>query len=100
MDMNKLTEKAQEAIASAQREAETRHNTQLEPEHLLLALIQQDAGVVPAVLEKLGIAPAQAAQRVQALVDKFAKVSTPQQVYASPKFRQVFDAAQQEAAHL
>jgi ATP-dependent Clp protease ATP-binding subunit ClpB len=100
MDMNKLTEKAQEAIASAQREAESRHNTQLEPEHLLLALIQQDAGVVPSVLEKLGISPAQAAQRVAALVDTFAKVSNPQQVYASTKFRQVFDAAQQEAAHL
>jgi ATP-dependent Clp protease ATP-binding subunit ClpB len=100
MDMNKLTEKAQEAIAAAQREADSRHNTQLEPEHLLLALIEQDAGVVPAVLEKLGIAPSQAAQRVRALVDGFAKVSNPQQVYASAKFRQVFDAAQQEAARL
>jgi ATP-dependent Clp protease ATP-binding subunit ClpB len=100
MDMNKLTEKAQEAIASAQREAESRHNTQLEPEHLLLALIQQDAGVVPAVLEKLGINPTQAAQRVAALVDTFAKVANPQQTYASTKFRQVFDAAQQEAAQL
>ena len=40
MDMNKLTEKAQEAIAAAQRDAEQRHNTQLEPEHLLAALIR------------------------------------------------------------
>jgi phenylalanyl-tRNA synthetase beta chain len=55
MDMNKLTEKAQEAIAAAQRDAEQRHNTQLEPEHLLLALVQQESGVVPAVLDKLGV---------------------------------------------
>ena len=59
MDMNKLTEKAQEAIVAAQREAEQRRNTQLEPEHLLSALIQQEAGVVPAVLDKIGVPPAQ-----------------------------------------
>ena len=54
MDMNKPTEKAQAAIATAQRDAEQRHHTQLEPEHLLSALVKQEAGVVPAVLEKLG----------------------------------------------
>ena len=59
MDLNKLTEKAQEAIVAAQREAEQRHNTQLEPEHLLSALVEQEAGVVPAVLEKLGVPPRQ-----------------------------------------
>ena len=44
MDLNKLTEKAQEAIVAAQRDAEQRHNTQVEPEHLLSALVQQEAG--------------------------------------------------------
>ena len=39
MNMNKLTEKAQEAIVAAQRLAEERHHTQLEPEHLLYALV-------------------------------------------------------------
>ena len=51
---NKLTEKAQEAIVTAQRVAEERQHTLLEPEHLLSALLGQDGGVVPAVLEKLG----------------------------------------------
>ena len=41
--MNKLTEKAQEAIATAQRDAEQRHHTQLEPEHLVAALVKQAA---------------------------------------------------------
>ena len=58
---NKLTEKAQEAIVAAQRLAEERQHTQLEPEHLLAALISQEGGVVPAVLEKLGVQPAHAA---------------------------------------
>ena len=42
INMNKLTEKAQEAIVAAQRLAEERHHTQLEPEHLLHALVAMD----------------------------------------------------------
>src|SRR3982074_2352420 len=97
MDMNKLTEKAQEAIATAQRDAEQRHNTQLEPEHLLSALVKQTAGVVPAVLEKLGVSPSQVTQRLDQLIGNFARSQDPQQVYVSAAFRQLFDRAQQEA---
>ena len=91
--MNKLTEKAQEAIATAQREAEQRHHTQLEPEHLLAALVKQTAGVVPAVLEKLGVSPSQVAQRLESIVGNFARSQDQQQVYVSPAFRRLFDAA-------
>ena len=98
--MNKLTEKAQEAIATAQREAEQRHHTQLEPEHLLAALVKQTAGVVPAVLEKLGVSPSQVAQRLESIVGNFARSQDQQQVYVSPAFRRLFDAAGQEAARL
>jgi len=100
MDLNKLTEKAQEAIAAAQREAERHRNTQVEPEHLLLALIQQQAGVVPAVLDKLGVSPAQAGTRLQTIIGRFAQSQTPQQVYASSAFRQLFEAASSEAERL
>jgi ATP-dependent Clp protease ATP-binding subunit ClpB len=100
MDLNRLTEKAQEAIAAAQRDAEQRHNTQLEPEHLLSALIKQDAGVVPAVLDKLGVPPARVNQRLETIINRFARSQGPQQVYVSPRFRQVFEAAQQEAERL
>src|SRR5438309_11262344 len=97
MDMNQLTEKAQEAFVAAQREAEQRHNTQLEPEHLLNALLQQDGGVVPAVLDKVGEPPARVRQRVDSILHGFARSASPQQVYASQRFRRVFDAAKQEA---
>jgi ATP-dependent Clp protease ATP-binding subunit ClpB len=100
MDMNKLTEKAQEAIAAAQRLAESRQHTQLEPEHLLAALIVQENGVVPALLEKLGVSPREVSQRLEAALAKFARSQSPQQVYASPRFRRVFEAAQQEAQRL
>src|SRR5262245_11865686 len=100
MDMNKLTEKAQEAIAAAQRSAEARRNTQLEPEHLLLALVEQEAGVVPAVLDKLGTSPAQVKQRLETAIGSFARSATPQQVYVSQRFRSTFEQAQQEAERL
>jgi ATP-dependent Clp protease ATP-binding subunit ClpB len=100
MDLNKLTEKAQEAVVGAQREAEGRRHTQVEPEHLLSALIRQDSGVVPAVLDKLGISPSQLVQRIESALNGFATAQAPQQVYVSPRFRRVFDQAQQEAERL
>jgi ATP-dependent Clp protease ATP-binding subunit ClpB len=100
MDLNKLTEKAQEAFVAAQREAEQRHNTQLEPEHLLSALIQQEAGVVPAVLDKIGVPPSQVTQRLQRELGRFARSQMPQQVYMSVRFRNLFEAAKQEAERL
>ena len=78
MDMNKLTEKAQEAIAAAQRDAEQRHNTQLEPEHLLGALVKQEAGVVPAVLDKLGVPPSRVEPAPRsAILSGFARSQAP-----------------------
>src|SRR5919198_1110519 len=100
MDLNKLTEKAQEAIAAAQRLAESRQHTQLEPEHLLAALIEQEGGVVPAVLDKLGLTPSQVGQRLRTVLDAFARAQTPQQVYVSPAFKRVLEAASQEAERL
>jgi ATP-dependent Clp protease ATP-binding subunit ClpB len=100
MDMNRLTEKAQEAIAAAQRDAEQRHNTQLEPEHLLGALVKQEAGVVPAVLEKLGVAPGDLERRLEPTLAAFARSQAQQQVYASPAFRRLFDTAAQEVTRL
>jgi ATP-dependent Clp protease ATP-binding subunit ClpB len=101
MDLSKLTEKAQEAIAAAQRLAESRRHTQLEPEHLLWALVDQEGGVVGAVLDKLGIPPSQVTQRLATALNAFARATTPgQQVYASAGFRRVLEAAHQEAERL
>jgi ATP-dependent Clp protease ATP-binding subunit ClpB len=98
--MNKLTEKAQEALVAAQRLAEDRHNTQLEPEHLLVTLVQQQDGVVPAVLEKLGVQPRPIAQQAEAAVGALAQAQTPSQLYVSAAFRQVYETAQHEAERL
>ena len=100
IDPNKLTSKAQEALSAAQRDAEQRHNTQLEPEHLLLALVNQDAGVVPAVLDKVGISPSRVSQALEMTNGRFARSQGTQQVYVSTRFRSVFEAAQREAEQL
>ncbi len=97
MNLNKLTEKAQEAVAVAQRFAESHRNTEIEPEHVLHALATQEEGVVPAVLEKLGVAPTAVGDRMQAAIERFPRASTPQQAYVSQRFRHLFEAAQQEA---
>jgi ATP-dependent Clp protease ATP-binding subunit ClpB len=54
MDFQKLTIKAQEAFASAQGDAISRGNPELTPDHLLLALLDQEGGVAPRILEKAG----------------------------------------------
>src|SRR3569833_516035 len=100
MNQNKLTEKAQEAIASGQRAAEQYRNTQFEPEHLLYALVTQEGGVVPAVLEKLGVSPSLLQQQMEAVFQSFPRAANPTQVYASTRFREIFEAAQQEAERL
>ncbi|PWU04433.1 MAG: ATP-dependent chaperone ClpB [Verrucomicrobia bacterium] len=55
IDLNKFTEKAREAMMEAQAEARRRNNQQVDGWHLLDALVNQDKGVVPALLQKMGI---------------------------------------------
>ena len=57
MDPNQYTQRAQEALVQAQQFASEHNHSQIEPEHLLLALLTQTDGVVPQVVSKLGAAP-------------------------------------------
>ena len=62
MNINKYTEKAQEAVLAAQQLAEQMSHPQIEPEHLLVALVEQRDGVVPELLRKMAADPAQIAR--------------------------------------
>ncbi len=57
MNLNRYTEKAREALLQAQALASEYNHSQIEPEHLLLALLQQADGVVPQIVGKIGLAP-------------------------------------------
>lgn len=74
MNLEKLTIKAQEALAEAQGLALNLGNPEVAPEHLLLALIKQPEGIVPAILHKLQIGVGEARERVEAVLDKKPKV--------------------------
>ncbi|NWF52298.1 MAG: ATP-dependent chaperone ClpB [Nitrospirae bacterium] len=101
--MDKLTIKSQEAIQSAQRLAERKGNQQLDAEHLLWSLLDDDEGVVCQILKKLGINTKSLQRDVEEAIDKFPKVigATPfGQVYVSPRLKEVFENATKEAEHL
>ena len=57
MDINKYTQKAQEAVVAAQGLAQEYNHTQIEPVHLLLALLRQPDGVVPRIAQRVGASP-------------------------------------------
>lgn len=55
MDMNKLTQKSQEALADAQKEAIQRGHREVDNEHLLLALLKQENGLIPRLMRKMDV---------------------------------------------
>ncbi|HEU5088931.1 MAG TPA: Clp protease N-terminal domain-containing protein, partial [Roseiflexaceae bacterium] len=96
---NRWTQKSQEAIVEAQGIAERNGNTNVEPEHLLLALLEQGDGVVPQVLAKLNIAPGALAQTIRTEISRFPRQSGGgAQVQISPRLRTVLTKAYDEMA--
>ena len=57
MRLDKLTIKAQDAVQDAQHIADQNGQQQIDPEHLLLALLEQEGGIVAPILQKLGASP-------------------------------------------
>jgi ATP-dependent Clp protease ATP-binding subunit ClpB len=104
MDINRFTEKAQSAVREAQTLATRYSNQQIEVEHLLLALLEQEGGLVPSVLSKAAVNTDALRQAVEAEIGKFPKVSGPSgpvdQVYITARLNKVFVAAEDEAKKL
>jgi ATP-dependent Clp protease ATP-binding subunit ClpB len=100
MNLNKLTEKAQEAVLTAQQLGERAGNPQLEPEHLLVALVEQADGIVPSLLRKMNIDPRQIAAAARAELGKLPQAQGGAQPGLSPRFRAVTDASFSEAENL
>jgi len=94
MNFNKLTVKAQEAVAEAQNLARGAGNPEFTPEHLLLALLRQEGGIVAPILNKLGLNPGTIEAEVAAEVAKFSKVGgASAEPMIGNTLRRVFDAA-------
>lgn len=104
MDINKMTQKAQAAILAARTIATKNANPEVDVEHLLLALLEQENGLASAILEKAGIASDIVRNHLAKEVDKLPKVSggsvSLEQMYITQRLNKVFVVAEDEAKRL
>ena len=96
MRLDKFTLRGQEAIQSGIEIAERNQNQQVEPEHVLFAMLEQSEGILRPVLGKLGANVQVVLNDLQAALARFPRVQGGQQ-YFSPRLSQVFTAAQKQA---
>jgi len=101
MNYDKLTIKAQEALQEASSLAQKDDQTQVELEHILLALVEQEGGIVAPIIEKIGADPELISQEARKLVASKPKVyGDAAQLYFSPASSKVLAKAEGEAASL
>ena len=104
MDINRFTEKLQEAIRSAQSKAARYGHQQIDVEHLLAALLDQEGGLAPSILAKAGLQPEPLLRRIEAELDRLPKVSGPSggpdQVYVTARLNKLLTNAEDGARQL
>ena len=96
MRLDKFTLKVQEALQVAQRRAETLKSAQLEPEHLLEALVWQEDGVVAPLLKKLGVSIDSLRSELDRHFSSQPKVDG-RKLALSPRLDAIFSQAEKEA---
>jgi len=100
MNFDRYTVKSREAVDRAQKLARERGNQQLEPEHLLAALLAETEGTVRALLQKLGAPQADLLRGVGAALERLPRVSGASGLYVSEALRGVFERAEAQAERL
>ena len=100
MNINKYTEKAREAVASAVDLAQEANHPQVEPEHLLVALVEQPEGIVPELLRKMNVDVASIGHAARDLLKNIPQAYGGSQPGMSPRLKLVTDMAQAEADRL
>ena len=104
MDINRFTEKLQEAVRAAQSLAARYGNQQIDVEHLVAALLSQEGGLAPSILAKAGLPVEALRKRVEADLERLPKVSgpsgAPDQVYVSSRLNKLLVAAEDDARKL
>ena len=104
MNINQCTQKTVQAIQAAQRLAVEYQNQAIEQEHLLVALCQQDDGLIPQLLTKMGVEPgnflAAATEKVAALPHVTGSGRDSEKVYISNDLDRAFNAAEDQAKQM
>jgi len=99
MRLDRFTIKSQEVIQKSQALATERGNPQIEPEHLLSAMLADREGTAVQLLRKLGVSPEAIAAETRRVVERFPQVSGAGlgEAYVSPRTRALLEKAYQEA---
>lgn len=102
MDLERFTDKSKEAIQQTQLIVTRFSHQEMLPEHVLAALISQKDGIVPRVLERMGVAPKTALERIEAHLASLPKVygTGSGQVYATQRLNRVLLEADKQAKDL
>ena len=104
MDFNRFTEKLQEGIRAAQSLAASRGQQQIEVEHLLTALLEQQGGLAQSILVKADVNLEAVHRRLIQELDKLPKVSGQganlEQIYITPRLQSLLTKAENEAKRL
>jgi ATP-dependent Clp protease ATP-binding subunit ClpB len=105
MDPNRFTEKMQEALRSAQSRAIRQSHQQVDVEHLMAALLEQESGLAGAILAKAGVSTELLGQRLEQELERLPKVTgptgvPPDQTYVTGRLNRVLTQAEDEAKKL
>jgi len=100
MKIDKFTVKAQEALQESQAVARKRDHQEILPEHVLLALLQQQDGLVAPLLQRVGAEPRLVQQRLEDELRKVAQVHGGEGGHLSQRTLKVLDAAEAEAGKM
>src|SRR3954452_10122789 len=97
MRLDKLTIKTREALVAAQETAARHGQPEMQPEHVLLALLQQEGGLPGPLLKKVGAEPPRLAGELEREIDRLPKQQGGLPVGLSRERRDLVEAAEREA---
>ncbi len=105
MRFDRFTERAQDAAMRAYEILQRYQHTQVDTEHMFLALLEQPDGVIPQLLERMGVSPEPMRARLEEVLrsgprSAVAFSGTVAQVFITPRLKRVIDVAQEEARKL
>ena len=97
MNAQNYTQKSLEALNTAKSMAEENRNSAIAPEHLLYALVDQDGGLIPSLLGKMGVDCNELLAELDTAISALPKVGAGAQVYLSPEADRALNAAEKAA---
>ncbi|MGB9720905.1 MAG: ATP-dependent Clp protease ATP-binding subunit [bacterium] len=102
MRFDKFTQKAQDCVAIAQEVLDEYNHQELDTEHIFLALLKQEDGLVPKILKKMDIMPELIQRRIESSLELRPKVysGSTGQIYITPRAKRLFSLAQAESQRM